>query len=300
LRVDPGAVPEPGRPVALSRRVVRLTAPNPGLMTGPGTNSYLVGPDGGDSSPVGTTGAVVVDPGPDDAGHLRALADLGGGRIRWILVTHTHPDHAPGAAGLAALTGAEVLGYGPGDGFAPDRTVSDGFTLAGPGFSLRAVHTPGHASDHLCWFLTDERMLFSGDHLMGGSTVVIAPPDGDMAVYLESLRRLRTLVPPVATIAPGHGPLLVDPAATVDAVVAHRLAREEAVVAALRAAALRAAGALRTAGAPGTAAGVTVDDLLPVVYADVADELLPVARKSLWAHLRKLADDGRARSTDAD
>jgi glyoxylase-like metal-dependent hydrolase (beta-lactamase superfamily II) len=231
---------------------------------------------------------VVVDPGPDDPGHLRALADLGGGRIRWIVVTHTHPDHSPGAAGLAALTGAEVLGHGPDDGFAPDRTVSDGFTLDGPGFSLRAVHTPGHAANHLCWFLTEERMLFSGDHLMAGSTVVIAPPDGDMAAYLESLRRLKTLVPPLATIAPGHGPLLVDPVAAVDAVVAHRLAREEAVAAAL------------ATGAPGTGTGVTVDDLLPTVYADVSDDLLPVARKSLWAHLRKLADDGRARSTDAD
>ncbi len=259
--------------MALSGRVVRVTAPNPGMMTGPGTNSYLVG----------TAEVAVVDPGPDDPGHLAALAEAGGGRIRWIVVTHTHPDHSPGAAALAGLTGAEVLGFGARDGFAPDRAVTEGFTLSGTGFSLRALHTPGHASNHLCWLLVEERMLFSGDHVMGGSTVVIAPPDGDMAVYLDSLERLLRLEPPLASIAPGHGPLLTDPAATVTAVLAHRQRREEMVAAAL----VRARRA-------------TVDELLPGVYADVGDELLPVARQSLWAHLRKLADDSRARSTDPD
>jgi glyoxylase-like metal-dependent hydrolase (beta-lactamase superfamily II) len=271
--LDPGAVPEPGRPVALSERVVRLTAPNPGMMTGPGTNSYLVG----------TTALVVVDPGPDDDGHVRALAALGAGRIRGIVVTHTHRDHSPGTAALAALTGAEVLGFDARDGFEPDRAVADGDSVAGEGFSLRALHTPGHASNHLCWLLTEEQMLFSGDHVMGGSTVVISPPDGDMARYLDSLRRLRDLEPPLATIAPGHGALLDDPAATLDGVIAHRLEREAGV-----------AEALRRAGP------ATVDEMLGDVYADVRDELLPVARFSLWAHLRKLADEGRARSTDPD
>jgi glyoxylase-like metal-dependent hydrolase (beta-lactamase superfamily II) len=270
---DPGAVAEPGRPVALSERVVRLTAPNPGMMTGPGTNSYLVG----------TSAVVVVDPGPDDDGHVRALAALGAGRIRWIVVTHTHRDHSPGTAALAALTGAEVLGFDARDGFVPDRAVGDGSTVAGEGFTLRALHTPGHASNHLCWLLSEEGMLFSGDHVMGGSTVVISPPDGDMARYLDSLRRLRALAPPLASIAPGHGALLVDPATTLDGVIAHRLAREAGV-----------AEVLRRAGP------ATVDEMLGDVYADVRDELLPVARFSLWAHLRKLADDGRARSTDPD
>ncbi|HXQ61956.1 MAG TPA: MBL fold metallo-hydrolase [Acidimicrobiales bacterium] len=271
--LDPGGAPEPGRPVALSPRVVRLTAPNPGMMTGPGTNSYLVG----------SGQLAVVDPGPDDAGHVEALARLGEGRIRWIVVTHTHPDHAPATAALATRTGAEVLGFDARDGFEPDRTVSDGFTLSGEGFSLRAVHTPGHASNHLCWLLTEEAMVFSGDHVMGGSTVVISPPDGDMAVYLASLRRLRALDPPLATIAPGHGSLLVDPAATVDELIAHRLRREATVAEVL-----------------GRGGPATVDELLPTVYADVRDELRPVARQSLWAHLRKLADDGRARSADPD
>jgi glyoxylase-like metal-dependent hydrolase (beta-lactamase superfamily II) len=269
--------------MALSARVVRLTAPNPGVMTGPGTNSYLVG----------TTELAVVDPGPDPAaeggagqfgtGHVEALAAAGRGRIRWIVVTHTHPDHSPGAAALRALTGAEVIGFDSRDGFVADRAVADGFELAGEGFTLRAVHTPGHASNHLCWLLNEEGLLFSGDHVMGGSTVVIAPPDGDMAVYLESLRRLLVLDPPLHAIAPGHGPLLTDPRRTVEAVIAHRLRREEAVAEAL----VRA----RTA---------TVAELLPTVYPDVSDELRPVAAKSLWAHLRKLATDGRAETTDPD
>ena len=294
--VEPTAGPEPGRPIALSDLVVRITAPNPGMMTGPGTNSYVVGRRVVGNDAVGNDGLVVIDPGPDDAGHTAALADHGRGRIRWIVVTHTHPDHAPGAAALAAATGAEVIGFDARDGFVPDRSVTEGFVLSGEGFSLRAVHTPGHASNHLCWLLTEEHMLFSGDHVMGGSTVVIAPPDGDMAVYLDSLRRLLVLDPPLSSIAPGHGALLTDPGATVEAVIAHRLAREEKVVEALAA----TVGAREEPGV-GVAVGVTLDDLLPVVYGDVENpELLPVARKSLWAHLRKLADDGRARSDDAD
>jgi glyoxylase-like metal-dependent hydrolase (beta-lactamase superfamily II) len=269
------SVPVPGRPVALSERVVRLTAPNPGMMTGPGTNSYLVG----------TGELAVVDPGPDHAGHVGALAEAGAGRIRWIVVTHTHPDHAPGSAALARKTGAEVIGFDARDGFEPDRSVGGGFELSGPGFTLRAVHTPGHASNHLCWLLTEEKMLFSGDHLMEGSTVVIPPPDGDMALYLDSLERLKTLDPPLETVAPGHGRLILDPIGTVDAVLSHRLEREAAVAAALAA-----------AGDHGTG----IDRLLGVVYPDVSDELRPVAAKSLWAHLRKLADDGRARATDPD
>ena len=270
--LDPLAPPEPGRPVALATGLVRVTAPNPGMMTGPGTNSYLVG----------TAEVAVIDPGPDEASHVDALVEAGRQRIRWIVVTHTHPDHAPAAAPLAERTGAEVLGFGPRDGFVPDRSVDEGFELAGDDFCLRALHTPGHASNHLCWLLEGERVLFSGDHVMQGSTVVIAPPDGDMAAYLRSLRVLLELDPPLCAIAPGHGSLIEDPAAAVSAVVAHRLERESAV-----------ARALSTAGR------ARVDDLLPVVYADVHEALYPVARYSLWAHLRKLAGEGLARSDDA-
>jgi glyoxylase-like metal-dependent hydrolase (beta-lactamase superfamily II) len=273
LPLAPAEVPEPGRPVALSERVVRCTAPNPGMMTGPGTNSYLVG----------TTELAVVDPGPDDPGHIETLAELGAGRIRWIVVTHTHPDHSPAAASLAELTGAQRIGFGARDGFEPERAVGDGAVVSGDGFALRALHTPGHASNHLCWLLVDEQMLFSGDHVMEGSTVVIAPPDGDMACYLDSLRRLRALDPPLATIAPGHGSLLTDPATTVDAIVTHRLWREQEVAVALT-----------------HAGGASVGELIPSVYADVDEALHPVARYSLWAHLRKMAHEGRATAPDPD
>jgi glyoxylase-like metal-dependent hydrolase (beta-lactamase superfamily II) len=271
--LDPGAPPEPGRPVALAPGVVRVTAPNPGMMTGPGTNSYLVG----------TSELAVVDPGPDEPSHVDALVEAGRGRVRWVVVTHTHLDHAPAAATLAERTGAEVIGFGPRDGFDPDRSVGEGFELAGDGFCLRAVHTPGHASNHLCWLLLEERMLFSGDHVMQGSTVVIAPPDGDMARYMASLARLLELDPPVSWIAPGHGSLLDDPRSVVTGILDHRRQREQAVLDALR-------GAGRA----------TIDDLVGPVYADVHEALHPVARMSLWAHLRKLRDEGIVEGADPD
>jgi glyoxylase-like metal-dependent hydrolase (beta-lactamase superfamily II) len=240
------------------------------MMTGPGTNTYLVG----------ERELAVVDPGPADARHLEALLAHAGkadATIRWILVTHTHPDHAPGAAELAARTGAEVLGFAERQGFLPTRRMGDGDRLAAPGFALRAVHTPGHASDHLCWLLEGSSVLLSGDHLMHGSTVVIRPPDGDLATYLDSLERLLGLEPPLATVAPGHGRVIGDPVAAVNGVVAHRMARERLVIDTL------AAGGPRT-----------LDELLPVVYADVDADRAAVARLSLWAHLRKLVAEGRA------
>ena len=153
----------------------------------------------------------------------------------------------------------------------------DGWTLVAPSFRLSAVHTPGHAGNHLCWLFEDQGVLLSGDHVMHGSTVVIRPPDGDMSAYLASLRRLLAFDPPLTAFAPGHGRLMADTDAVVSAVVAHRLDREEVVATALA----------RTGRA-------TVDDLAATVYADVDPKLLPVARYSLWAHLRKLADDGTA------
>jgi len=262
--------------------VVRIRASNPGVMTGPGTNTYLVGQDR----------LAVIDPGPDDPRHLDAVATAGAGRIRWILVTHTHPDHAPGAARLAAWTGAEQLGFASRDGFRAGRTIGDGWTPESPGPALTAVHTPGHASNHLCYLLDRRiptggsgrgpgRVLFTGDHVMQGSTVVIAPPDGDMGTYLASLRRVRGLDPPVVAIAPGHGSVITDPAGAVDAYLAHRLERGARVAAALEA-----------------AGSATVDDLVAEVYADVDEERHPIARRSLWAHLRLLADGGRATAGD--
>ena len=263
---------EPGVVVALSPLVRRVLAPNPGIMTGPGTNTYLIG-----------TGAVaVIDPGPDDSEeHLDAVAAAGDGRIRWILVTHTHPDHSPGAAGLKDRTGAIVLGFDERDGFVPDEAIGDGWVLPEVPFRLSAIHTPGHASNHLCYRLDDERRLFSGDHIMSGSTVVIAPPDGDMAVYLEELERLREHV--FDTVAPGHGPEIDDPAATIEEYITHRLAREAAIAAELA-----------------RAGRATVEELVAAIYTDVPEVLHPIARFSVWAHLRKLGDEGRAVAADRD
>jgi glyoxylase-like metal-dependent hydrolase (beta-lactamase superfamily II) len=276
------------RPEGVAPGVVRVTAANPGVMTGPGTNSYLVGDDE----------IAVVDPGPDDSAHVEALVREGGGRIRWIVVTHTHPDHAPAAAALAERTGAERLGFASRDGFVADRLLADGDVIEGGGWTLTAVHTPGHASNHLCFAYDrlpgaggraiagegpDGRLLFTGDHVMGGSTVVINPPDGDMARYLDSLRSLTRLAPAVTAFAPGHGERIDDPLATVDALVEHRLAREAKVEAAL----------LRR----GTA---TVEELVPDVYGDVDEARWPIAARSLFAHLRALAQADRVRADDPD
>lgn len=263
----------PGAVVRVSPLVRRVLAPNPGIYTGPGTNTYLVGADQ----------LAVIDPGPVDDGHLDAVAAAGAGRIRWIFATHTHPDHAPGAARLAERTGAEILGYDARDDFTPDTEIGDGWTLDTEEFRLRAVHTPGHASNHLCYLLETERALFSGDHIMSGSTVVIRPPDGDMAVYLEALAKLETLRPPPLSIVPGHGDVIDDPPAKVREYVAHRRAREESVFEAL-------AGAGRA----------TVEELVAIVYTDVPEERHPIARYSVWAHLRKMASEGRVSAPDLD
>jgi glyoxylase-like metal-dependent hydrolase (beta-lactamase superfamily II) len=269
----------PGTVTDVAPGVRRLVAPNPGMMTGPGTNTYLLG----------TGDLALVDPGPDDDAHLAAVleaAERPGSRLRWILVTHTHIDHSPLAVRLKKATGAQVVAYGPSpvippheEGFVPDRRMVDGQVLLTPEFRLAAVHTPGHASNHLCFDL--EGLLFSGDHVMSGSTVVIAPPDGDMAAYLDSLERVRSRVP--TRIAPGHGSMIDDPLRVLDEYLAHRRAREAEVLARL--------------GDAGSA-GATPAALVATIYQQVRPELHPVARYSVWAHLRKLADAGAVVSAD--
>lgn len=278
-------MPEPGAVSEVAPGVRRILAPNPGLMTGPGTNTYLVG----------EAELAVIDPGPDDDAHLARLCDVVEGRLRWILVTHTHVDHSPLAARLAAATGAEVLAFGPaptggGPGldahdsaFRPDRCLADGDRLVVDGLAVDAVHTPGHATNHLCFGLAGTGLLFSGDHVMDGSTVVIAPPDADMGEYLRSLERVQGLAP--RRIAPGHGNMIEDPGAVLDHYLAHRRHRETQVLAEL------------TRAGPG---GVTAAGMVPVIYAGVPERLHPVARYSLWAHLRKLGKEGRATSPDAE
>jgi glyoxylase-like metal-dependent hydrolase (beta-lactamase superfamily II)/8-oxo-dGTP pyrophosphatase MutT (NUDIX family) len=267
---------QPGVPKRLDRYVTRITAPNPGMMTGPGTNTYLVGGmDGGGA-------LAVIDPGPAIDAHVAKILEAGAGRIRWILTTHTHVDHSPAAALLKAATGAQIIGRPrPAAGnqdhtYLPERVPADGERLAFDGFSLRAIHTPGHASNQLCYLLEETKMLFTGDHVMQGSTVVINPPDGDMRAYLASLERLLGL--DAAIFAPGHGYLVGAPHREVRRLIAHRLAREAKVGAALE-----------------RLGPATLEELVVDVYDDVPARLHPVAMRSLAAHLDKLLAEGRAR-----
>jgi glyoxylase-like metal-dependent hydrolase (beta-lactamase superfamily II)/8-oxo-dGTP pyrophosphatase MutT (NUDIX family) len=265
----------PGAVVQLSPKVRRITAPNPGFMTGPGTNTYLLGA-GADYA--------VIDPGPAIEAHIEAVLAATGGRIRWILVTHTHKDHSPAAALLKARTGAVLMGMPPppfesqDQSFCPDRVLAHGEHIELAGCALRVIHAPGHASNQLCYFLEEEKLLFTGDHIMQGSTVVINPPDGDMAVYLDSLRQLQA--EDIDWFAPGHGFMMDKTQEALERLLIHRLTRENKVLNAVR--------------ATGTA---SIEELLPAAYDDVQARLYPVASRSLLAHLIKLKGEGRVCET---
>jgi glyoxylase-like metal-dependent hydrolase (beta-lactamase superfamily II)/8-oxo-dGTP pyrophosphatase MutT (NUDIX family) len=265
----------PGRAVRLSPRVVRVTANNGSMMTGPGTNSYFVGDESGQRW-------LLIDPGPDDGAHVKALLDAAPGPLAAIIVTHTHKDHSPAAQAVKAACGAPLWGRvaeheaWQDASFVPDRVLVHGERIEiGADVGLRVIHTPGHASNHLCLLLEQEKLLFTGDHVMQGSTVVINPPDGDMAAYLASLQQL--LGEDLEWLAPGHGFLIDKPHDAVRKVITHRLQREVKVV-----------DALARLTAPSA-----IDALLPQVYADVAPKLHAMAARSLLAHLIKLRADGR-------
>ncbi len=259
-----------GKCVSLGQGLRRIVAGNAGLMTGPGTNTYLFG----------LREVAVLDPGPDDTRHLEAILAAAGTAIRWILVTHTHQDHAPLAARLAARTGARVIGLtAPDDGrqdatFAPRQLPGDGERLPLGECELLAIHTPGHASNCVCYLLERERLLFTGDHVLEGVSPVILPPDGDMAAYMHSLEKLKSH--DFERIAPGHGGVMERGKEVVAALRDHRLAREDKV--------------LLTLSRLGEA---TLDELTPVVYDDVAVERHRWARLTLEAHLIKLARESR-------
>jgi len=242
------------------------------MMTGPGTNTYLFG----------NKEVAVLDPGPVIASHLELIQQIADAPIRWILVTHTHPDHSPGASLLAKATGAELLGMTAPEGphqdatFKADRVLRDGDQFATDEFAIDAVHTPGHASNHFCYRHVGTNWMFTGDHVIDGSTVVIDPPDGSMKHYLQSLRRIKELN--CDALAPGHGELIKDPDRVIDWIVDHRLEREGKVVAALVA-----------------NPNLTARELVPHVYKDVDKKLYGWAERSLLAHLLKLEDDGAAK-----
>lgn len=266
----------PEEPMRVSDGLWRLTCANPGTMTGPGTNTYLL---------EGLRGWTVIDPGPVSARHLRAMLEATAGAVGRILLTHTHPDHSPGARELRAATAAELIGRtiaparGPDESLQPIRQPADGDRLRlGERMTLRVLHTPGHASNHLCYLLEEQRLLFTGDHVIQGSTVVIDPPDGDMRAYLASLERL--LDEDLRTIAPGHGTLMDRPHQAVRALIRHRLQREAKALAALQ-----------------TSAPADLASLTARVYDDVPADRLRLAERSLLAHLIKLEAEGLARHT---
>ncbi|GAC1302026.1 MAG: MBL fold metallo-hydrolase [Steroidobacteraceae bacterium] len=262
--------------ITVAPGVRRIVAGNAGLMTGPGTNTYLLG----------LREVAVLDPGPEDGRHLTAILAAAGTNIRWIIVTHTHPDHSPLARRLAELTGAQLWGLPPPlDGrqdaaCAPQHRPGDGERLSVGDCQLIAIHTPGHASNCVCYLLERERILFTGDHVLEGVSPVILPPDGDMAAYLNSLEKLMPF--DFERIAPGHGGVMERGKETLAALRAHRLAREEKVV-----------SSLRRLGA------ATLDALTTAVYDDVSVERHTWARLTLEAHLIKLARESRAKKRGA-
>jgi recombination protein RecT len=266
-----------GQPVPLLKNVTRLTASNPGVMTGPGTNSYLVGDP--------ASGYIAIDPGPNEPEHLQRLWRAAGGDIRLIVCTHSHPDHSPGARPLQALCDKPppILGLPsaptarPASEFMPDRTLADGEVLAveggGARHSLQVIHTPGHAANHLCLLLLEDGLLFSGDHILNGSTTVVDPPDGDMTAYLDSLDALGAACVKhgIEFILPAHGYVLGFAPQAIAHLKAHRLQREAKIVAAMR---------QRPSG--------TLEDWVELAYDDVPPRMWPVAKRSLLAHVQRI------------
>ncbi len=246
----------------------RLTAGNSNMFTGPGTNTYLLG----------EKEVTVIDPGPPMASHIEDLMSITDKSLKQILITHTHPDHSPGASILKKMTGVPVFGLSTessrkvDEEIEIDKMLNHGDEIKTSEYSIEVIHTPGHASNHLCYFLIDENVLFTGDHIMDGSTVVIAPPDGNMTEYLQSLKLLKEY--PIKTIAPGHGDLIQDPMSLVDATIVHRLNREKKVIKKLE-----------------KLGSASIDELVNDVYDDVASFLHPIAKWSLEAHLIKLVEN---------
>ena len=258
---------EAGKVVELSPLVRRITAGNGSVFTGPGTNTYLVGKEE----------VTVIDPGPAMQEHIDVIT-AAAPNIKQILVTHTHPDHSPGVRLLKEKL--DVPAYGmltnssknQDQTFNPERILDDGEVFQEEEFTIEVVHTPGHASNHLCFILKEEKLIFTGEHIMNGSTVVIGPPDGNMKQYIQSLEKLKDY--DIEKIAPGHGELLENPHEVADWIINHRLEREKKVFQALQ-----------------EASKGTPDSLVEKVYDDVDSSLFPIAKASLLAHLIKLEED---------
>jgi glyoxylase-like metal-dependent hydrolase (beta-lactamase superfamily II) len=247
----------------------KITAPNPGVSTGGGTNAYLIGKND----------LTLVDPGPANEEHINNIIKIADGKIKRILVTHTHKDHSPAALPISKILNVPMYGrLVDGDSlwedetFIPDIVMSDGDTIETSEYSIEAIHTPGHASNHLCFLIPEINCLLTGDHIMDGSTVVIAPPDGDMTKYISSLEKLFNYK--IDTFAPGHGSYMIEPEKTIQAIIRHRLTREGKVFRRLE-----------------EAGSSDLDQLVKLVYDDVSEMLYPIAKFSLQAHLIKLIEE---------
>lgn len=267
----------------LSPLVRRVIAPNPSAFTFHGTGTYIIGP-----AP-GTNTVAIIDPGPDLPEHVDAVLDtVRGETVSHILVTHTHLDHSPATVAVKAATGAPSYAFGPhgrsGDGeqveegadfdFMPDHKVADGDIVTGDGWTMEGVHTPGHTSNHMCFALKEENALFPGDHVMGWSTTIVSPPDGDMKAYMASLEKL--MARPEGIYYPTHGAPITDPAPFVSALLAHRHEREAQIIACL---------------ADDIAA---IPEMVAHMYANVDSRLHRAAARSVLAHLVHIVETGRA------
>lgn len=267
----------PGQVSQLTPLVRRITAPNGGPMTGPGTNTYLIGVDE----------VTVVDPGPKTDSHIEAILKAGNNKITRVAVTHTHSDHSPAAMPIAEATGAELIGCVLKDdghqdrSFIPNLELKPDSVIQASDHCIEGVFTPGHVGNHYCFYLREDKMLFTGDHIMQGATVVIIPPSGDMSDYIDSLKLLLNY--DLDFLAPAHGHLMAEPHTVVEEIINHRLSREDKVVSALK-----------------QSASNSLDTLMDFVYADVDPRLHRIAKLSLWAHLLKLEKDQRAEKHSED
>ena len=255
----------------MNKLLKKITAPNGGVFTGEGTNTYFLGEND----------ITLIDPGPNILEHIENIYSEADGKIKRIFVTHTHTDHSPAALPISKelkipMYGRLVDGKSEWEDetFKPDVVLNHGDHISTDEYSIEVIHTPGHASNHLCFYIKDFKCLLTGDHIMDGSTVVIGPPDGSMQAYLDSLELLKNY--DIDYFAPGHGNYMQEPSKTIDSIVRHRLTRESKV--------LRCVGKNNKSN---------LDELLLLVYDDVPEVLHPIAKYSLEAHLIKLIEDGK-------